>query len=516
MKRSKHNLSHHVLTTTDLGFLTPIGCVEVLPGDSIQHVTGCLTRAQPLATPPIHPVSQDIHHWFVPYRLLWENWETFITGGADGLGIAAADFPTINLNGRGASNMRALNGLGVPAGTYATDTYVSALPIRAYQLIYNEFYRDEDLIAEPAISLANGVDTTTSVSLRFRAWEKDYFSTCRPWEQKGPDVTVSLGSTAPVYGDGKALGLYDGTNRYGLSSRAGTAELDTSSGAYGDAQGTAETPTNIVASMAMGVVPDGDSGLFADLASAVGIDVNDLRLALAVQRYQEARARYGSRYTEYLAYLGVRSSDARLQRPEYLGGGSSPLQFSEVLSTSSGSAGELYGHGISTGRTRAYRRFFEEHGVVISIYSAMPRTVYANAIQRMFLRRTKEDFWQRELQHIGQQIVTLGEVNFRNRGNDDGLFGYQDRYDEYRFTPSRLAGSFNEGVTGSLLYPDWHFARQDNPTGVIDPANGFNVNAVVPPDPFQADLNDANLIVAAYHRMIARRLVSPRGTSFIF
>ena len=200
--------------------------------------------------------------------------------------------------------------------------------------------------------------------------------------------------------------------------------------------------------------------IFADLSSVTGVDINTVRQAFALQRFEEARARYGSRYTEYLRYLGVRSSDARLQRPEYLGGGRQTIQFSEVLQTSATSGsnplGDLGGHGITAMRSNRFRRFFEEHGIVMTLMSVRPRTIYANPVARQFMRGlalagmsgTKEDYWQRELQHIGQQEVNGLEVDV-SAGNTS--FGFQDRYDEYRRLESSVAGQFRTTLADWIL-----------------------------------------------------------------
>ena len=198
MKRSKFSLSNYKLLSCDLGELVPCGLTEVLPGDSIQHATSALVRLSPLLSPVMHPLHVHIHHWYVPTRLIWEDFEKFITGGPDGNDDSV--FPTINLgSGNGVSVGDLADYLGVPTGT---DIETSVLPFRAYNLIYNEWYRDQDLIDEVPISVASGVDTTTETNLLQRAWERDYFTTARPWEQKGPNVVLPLGSDAPVTGFG--------------------------------------------------------------------------------------------------------------------------------------------------------------------------------------------------------------------------------------------------------------------------------------------------------------------------
>ncbi len=349
MKRHIHNLSHYALHTFDMGELIPVGNLEVLPGDSLKMSTSCLLRVSPLMTPVMHPVSVRIHHWFVPYRILWDQWEDFITGGPDGMG-ASEPIPTYAGNPAGSIT----DYLGIPPGY--TGQY-NAFAVNAYNLIYNEFYRDQDLQVERVpedITVANV------------AWEKDRFTQARPWTQKGPDVTLPIGATAPVV-------PVDPNTGPAFQNGAGTFVSSLSSiGASAEAQWTAGANPNGAQQMYWNI-----PGLQADLTQATSSTINDVRLAFALQRYQEARAQYGSRYTEYLRYLGVRSSDARLQRPEYLGGGRSTISFSEVLRTGNESTesegvapiGEMRGHGISAMRSRSFVRFFEEHGVVLSLFS---------------------------------------------------------------------------------------------------------------------------------------------------
>lgn len=510
MKRSKFNLSNTQLLTGSMGYLYPVGMSEVLAGDTIEHSISALVRCAPLVTPPMHPVRVKVHHWFVPFRIIWEDWEKFITGGPDGMD--ASVFPTINFGSAVASGTLA-DYLGVPQG-FTGD--VSALPFRAYAKIFNEWYRDQDLVTALTVDETSGADTTTNVALQLSAWEKDYFTTARPWEQKGAAVSLPLGTSAPVFGTGKALGLTDGTLTAGSSYNGGTGNLTAYTADYGDSVG-GTTGSGLMSSKVVGLVSSAqagatpsNSGLYADLSSATAVNVNDVREAFALQRYEEARARYGSRYTEYLAYLGVRSSDARLQRPEYLGGGKQTISFSEVLQTGSTTAdangvGQLYGHGIAAMRSNRYRKFFEEHGYVISLMSVIPDTMYPQGLRRTWNRRVKEDFWQKELQHIGQQPILMKELYALGAGPET-VFGYQDRYDDYRYNESSVhAGFFNSN------YYDWHFARllAAEPT-----LNSSFIQASVSKRPFQDQSGDT-LLISVRHRMAARRLIAARGSSFL-
>lgn len=484
MKRSKFSLSHYKLLTCKMGQLVPVTWFEALPGDTIQQATSALIRCAPLVSPVMHPVSVRFHHWFVPNRLLWSNWQDFITGGADGNN--ASGHPGIAFTNAAVGSLA--DYLGVPTAN-GSSLYYNALPFRAYGLIWNEYYRDEDLQTAVTVALTDAADTTTNTTLQNISWEKDYLTTARPWVLKGPSVTLPLGTTAPV-------GSYTG-------------------GSHPLKVGNAGSPVLLDWSGSAGALND---PIVANLSSATAVDINTVRKAFALQRFEEARARYGSRYTEYLRYLGVKSSDARLQRPEYLGGGRNTIQFSEVLQTGGTSAGaptgvgNLAGHGITAMRTNRYRRFFEEHGIVMTLMSVRPKTMYTQASPRAMFRGfgtqngmlgTKEDYWQRELQHIGQQQITGSEVDSRS-GNTG--FGYQDRYDEYRRIESSVAGLFRSTLD------TWHLAREFGST----PALNSTFVSCVPRTSVFADTSADNLYVMANHSIQARRLVAREGTSMSF
>ncbi|UDN67823.1 major capsid protein [robinz microvirus RP_139] len=494
MKRSKFSLSHYRLMTCNMGNLIPMAVTEALPGDTIQQSTSILLRASPLLSPVMHPVRVRVHHWYVPYRLLWDKWEDFITGGPDGMD--ASVFPTILAGGTGFAVGSLGDHMGLPTGLATLS--VSALPFRAYALIWNEHYRDQDLQPELPVSITSGVDGTTSRAMQNCAWEKDYFTSARPWEQKGPTISIPIGTSAPV-------------NPITASSapafRAGGGGAPTATdlrfaAANSAAQWGSQSPSTTGAIWA-------SSGLQADLSNASAVTVSRLRQAMALQRFEEARARYGSRYVEYLRYLGVKSSDARLDRPEYLGGGKQTIQFSEVLQTAEGEAtpvGEMRGHGISAMRSNRYRRFFEEHGIIISLLSVQPKTIYMQGVKRMWNKRVKEDYWQKELQHIGQMPILNKEL-YAAHASPDATFGYQDRYDEYRRSESNVTGQFRQTI---LNY--WHLSREFATAPAL---NGTFVECV-PTERIFADNADDVLYVMANHSIQARRLVAQQGKSFIY
>lgn len=477
MKRSKHNLSNYRLHTAQMGDLFPIGCTPVLPGDTVQQSTSMLVRAAPLNTPVMHPVSIRIHHWFVPNRIVWDEWEDFITGGPDGNDQSV--IPTVSAVD---DDHSVLTYLGVPYVTGGPNINgCTSLALRAYNKIFNEFYRDQDLAT---------VRAEEDQTLAKCAWEKDYFTTARPWTQKGTDVTVPIAGNATVIGDGEvpqftAIG----------GQALGNLKVDPNTG-----DNIGLKISNVPSGATDARFKTDNTGLTVDLSTAQGVAINDFREAFAIQRYQEARARYGSRFTEYLRYLGINPSDARLQLPEYLGGGTQRLQFSEVLQTAPGAeedvgVGDLYGHGIAGVRTPRFRKFFEEHGYVISLCSVRPKSVYFNSCPREFLKSTKEDFYQKELVHLGQQEVYSREVN--SDEPDAQVYGYQDRYDEYRSHPSIVGQEFKTTLSS------WTLAR-DIPVG-----SALN-ESFITCDPstriFQVTEGD-NMWCMANHKVVARRLL---------
>lgn len=468
MKRAKYSLSHYKLVSSDMGELIPIGCIDVLPGDTFQHSTSLLMRVSPLVNPVMHPVQVRVHHWYVPYRLLWVGWESFITGGSDGVGDGVI-YPTQT----GAFAAGALyDYLGVRPGATIT---VGAMPARAYTRIWNDFYRDQDIDVKRAESTAGGDDTDTQVTLAKIRWGKDYFTTARPWPQRGPAATVPIA-----------------TNALGIQVRlASDPTVDRNLQTVG-------ATTNVGVS---GAAPAGTTQLqFGTQEGLLNLTVADLRESFALQRFAEARALYGARYTEYLRYIGVSSSDSRLQRPEYLGGGKQTISFSEVLRTEGATTtGEMAGHGISATRTRPYRRFFEEHGVVMSLMSVRPLGMYTEALDRMWSKRTREDYYQHELVALGPQELFRREIFSEADPAGATVFGYQDRYEEYRRHFNGVTGEFR-----TTTLNDWHLAR----SFAVAPALNSTFVECTPTKRIHAVQTNDVLWTMVYHNIRARRLVS--------
>lgn len=470
--RNLHNLSHEHKTTCDMGQLVPIATLEVLPGDSFIHGTSLLARVAPLVNPVMHNVDISVHHWFVPNRILWSDWDTWITGENE-----TASKPVVDIAGSELADRMGIDNLGAD---------VDALPFRAYNRIYNEFYRDQDLqdpVAEDQTNL-----------LRV-CWDKDYFTTARPAPQQGEAVKIGFSSgsadVVPVTGpsdtsqalsNGQSITLPDGT-------------VMTSNVGQGITRHEASSYYTGVGSNAGTFYPQADLSTLSG-----GIDINDFRRSMALQRIAEARARFGERYVDYLRFLGVNPRDGRLDRPEYLGGGKQRINFSEVLATAEGantSVGDMYGHGIAGLRARRYRKMFEEHGWVLTLLSVRPKGVYADGIPRKFLRNDPMEYWQKELETLPWQEVKAREL--WSVAAEDEIFGYTGRYDEYRHERNYVSGNFKGGPE-----EDWHFARIFDSQPLL---NAAFVECVPPDRPF-GDKNMPELLISASHNIAAKRLVS--------
>lgn len=497
-KRNKFNLSRTCNLSGSPGELIPLGKpVEVLPGDSHQQATSMLVRVLPLLAPVMHPFDVKIHTWFVPHRIVWDEFEEFITGGPDNDSSIVP--PHILAPGGGYAVGSLADYLGIPPGVPGSGSgtesrWVSALPFRGYTLIYNEFYRDQDLQSPLPLSVASGQDTTTNTTLMFANWEKDYFTSARPWEAKGPTVMLPLSGDAPVKTGAAPTDFVGVRNSADQLMRLGTLGNDVF---------MTGTP-----------VSELNDALKADLSQVSAATILQLRLAMALQRYAENRARFGSRYPEYLLALGVRPDDARLDRPEYLGGGQQTITFSEVLQTApttSGSAspgvGNMRGHGIAALRSNRYRKFFSEHGFIYTFVCVRPRTVYPQGLPREFARLTKEDYWQPELEHIGQQEILNREVMWTG-ANPVDVWGYQDRYDEYRRELSTVHGEFRT----TLDY--WHAAR----IFTSRPALNASFTLANPTNRIYSvtDANTDKMYFQVRHSHQARRLLTRTGTSFTY
>lgn len=485
-KRARFNMSHINSTTCKMGDIIPIMLTECLPGDTWQGDNKIFTRVAPLVAPVMHKVQQQIYTFFVPNRLLWDNWEDFITGGSNGEDTSVP--PTISLK-------PTVGSLADYFGLPLTDNNitVSALPFRAISLIWNDFFRDQDLQDEVAISLDDGVDTTTNTELLKANWAKDYFTTSRPQPQKGLAVNIPLGESAPV----------NFINASGsLGSQVHNRIIGSSS--------AEQTPAMSIWGVFNGVAQDYPTETFpylqADLTGASTITIDELRQAFAIQRWQEKRNLFGSRYEDLLHFWGLSTQDYRLQRPELVSVRNSLLQFSEVLQTSpvdGSGVGNMAGHGVGAMRSGRWRYYCHEHGFLISLLVVRPQAVYTQGIERLWSRETRYDYWNPEFQHIGQQAVLVKELFADGTDNDDEVFGYQNRFDEYRRGKNHVTGEFRTTLDF------WNMARK------FENAPSLNSEFITsnPTDrifQLSADLSD-QLYIMVQNDLLAKRLISRNG-----
>ncbi len=468
--RSVFNLSHFKRFTCDMGQLIPVLFLECVPGDTMRIGCEAVTRFQPMVAPILDSVDMYVHYFFVPTRLLMDNdkdWETFLTGGKDGKDSSVSlplwkfapfdgtstdkSFPFSN--GVRSSKYSLWDYFGLPIlkdheYNIMVNNHVLAFPQRVYNLVWNEFYRDENLV--DACSLDNS-------TILYRAWKKDYFTSSLPWQQRGVSPALPISGTIPVnfnspfYLNDVYIGkTQDAMFKVNIKAGDNLGNYQTI-GPVASAFGVGDDLKHIQGSVG--------SGATVDLSNGTTFDVAVLREAFQTQRWLELNARAGVRYTEFLnAHFGIAPRDEVLQRPEYLGGTKSEIVVSEVLQTSATNdaspQGNLAGHGLGAMSDFICSYTAKEFGYIIGIASWMPKPSYQQGVNRIFSRQTKYDFYFPEFAHLSEQAVTKGEIYATgDEAHDNSIFGYQSAYAEMRYMPSINCADMRD------KYSYWHLGR---------------------------------------------------------
>lgn len=442
--RSVFDLSYQKIFTGELGELYPVMCDEMVPGDTFQIGNEAVLRFMPLVAPILHTIKLYVHYFFVPYRLLWNaetneeleetgNWEDYITGGVDGTNSDTLPIwvPTDTTVGS------LWDYLGFPTGIDPQGLYPMDFPRRAYNLVYNEYYRDETLIT--AIGLDNE-------DIQKRAWAKDYFTSALPWQQRGTAPSLPISGTTSAVWTTANVSTASGTLGVGFTTATGSDPTFYGTSANGQA--------NILGALNANTV---------DLSSATTFDVADLRLAFQIQKWLERNARAGARYKEFLlSHFGYSVKDSRLMRPEYIGGNVSPIIVSEVQQNSETNTtpqGTLAGNGISVQQGVIGRFTAPEFGLMMGILSVMPDPMYLQGINRQWIKTSKYDFYFPEFANLSEQEIYNGEICAKDADSthNAGTFGYQGRYDEMRYKPNMVCGEMR------TTFDYWHLGRIFNP-----------------------------------------------------
>ena len=452
IQRSTFDRSHGLKTTFSAGDLVPIYVDEALPGDTFSSNMTAFARLSTPINPTMDNLYMDTHFFSVPVRLLWDDFQEFMgetqegqytnTNNTASVTETAPIPPTITTPLGGALEQTLSDYIGIP--TKIAGLTHSALWHRAYTLCYNDWFRDENLQDFKPMLKTSG-DDNTDYEIYKRGKRHDYFTSSLPWPQKGADVTLPLGTVAPITTtltpNSDNLSIIDGNSD--LKVLAPTAA------------------SRIVVGSTDGSV---GSGMYADLTNATSATINQLRLAFATQKFLEKQARGGSRYIEVIkSHFNVTSPDARLQRPEYLGGGSSPVNISPVAQTTSTDAvspqGNLAAIGTTVLNNHSWTKSFTEHCILIGMVSVRADLTYQQGLNRMFSRNTIYDYYWPTLSTIGEQAVLNKEIYADGSATDDTTWGYQERYAEYRYKPSSITGLFRTNATTGGTLDTWHYAE---------------------------------------------------------
>lgn len=447
--RSTFDRSFSLKTTFDASELVPIFVDEVLPGDTFTlKMRGFCRIFAPLKAPIMDNIEVETHFFFVPARLIWDNWERF-NGAQTDPGDSIDYTIPITATGHTIAISTVADYMGIPPGLQTGQVTLNSLPFRAYRLIYNEWFRDENLIDSVDLNTGNGPDDSSyfNAAPLKRAKRHDRFTSALPWTQKGDPVAIPL-ANAPILGiaaTDQAPSLTPGT----VYETGGSTTF---------AQAYAATEVVFEASSPSGALPT----LYAD-NSALNVTVNQLRESVAIQRLLERDARGGTRYVESIkAHFGVTSPDFRHQRPEYLGGGRSYINVSPIAQTAEGTTNAEVGTLAATGagtltNGHGFGKSFTEHGYVIGLCSARGDITYQQGLEKFWSKSTRYDFYVPALANLGEEAILNKEIYVSNNANDDAVFGYQERWYDYRTKMSNVTGKFRSSAAGSLEF--WHLAQ---------------------------------------------------------
>lgn len=476
--RSLFRRPHTHKTTFDAGYLIPVFLDEVLPGDTFNLNLSCVARLATPIVPIMDNLFMDFHFFFVPNRLLWGNWEKFMGDRATPEDTTEYLIPTMDFDGQTVQPHSLADYFGLPTDTIGSDAMVSALPFRAYNMIWNQWYRDQNLQDPVAEDKSDGPSIITDFKLLQRGKRHDYFTSCLPWPQKGETIDLPLGSQAPV--------ITSATNRTFVSQETPLKLWQAASGALPSGNkilsvsGTSGAVYNDNTTSNIGITSFAPCNLYADLTNATAATINGLREAIQLQRLLERDARGGTRYTEILhAHFGVTSPDARLQRAEYLGGGTVPVNIHSVPQTSETATtpmGTMAAYGYASQSGVGFSKAFVEHGYIMGLCSVRADLTYQRGINRMWFRQTKYDFYWPALAHLGEQEVLNKEIFFSDvKATDEAVFGYQERWAEYRYHPSKITGFLRSSHPQSLDV--WHLSQD------IDTLPGLDADFIVEAPP---------------------------------
>lgn len=463
--RSSFDRSFAMKTTFNFDTLVPIFVDEIVPGDTCNVSVNMFARLTTQIVPLMDNAYIDFFFFFIPNRLVWQNWEKFC-GAQDNPGDST-DYVVPQITTLTAANGSIYDQMGIPTAT-PSPLSVNAMPLRAYNLVWNEWFRDQNLLNSLDVPVDDGPDSPADYVLQNTCKKQDYFTSCLPWPQKGPAVTLPLGTTAPVITNSTVPNMQVNGSSLSLQGTGGSNQLQFGANVGGSGTFSATWGNN--------------TGLQADLNNATAATINALRQAFQVQSILELDARGGTRFTEILLnHYGVVSPDARLQRPEYLGGGMTKISSHPVAQSSATASGTpqanlaSFGTASASGSTIGFSKSFVEHGYVLGLMRARGDITYQQGLNKLWTRSTRFDFFWPKLQELGEQAVLNEEIYATGTSTDSEVFGYQERYAEYRYKPSEIHGEFRSNFAQPLDF--WHLGEE---FGSLPALNGTFIQNATP------------------------------------